>query len=118
MSLSLIELNFGNLILQAELFETPVAAKFSRNLPCEISLVQWGNELYGPIGHDLGVHAPVPEIPPGGIAYTGQGGYLCIFFGQQPAWPVEYIGKISGDDWKKLLHEQSLGRVTVRLKEE
>ncbi len=117
MALLSIKLDFGTLILRAELFDTPVAAKFSRNLPCEVSLEQWGNELYGPMGCNLGEYAPVSEIPAGGIAYTNRGGYLCIFFGQQPAWPVEHIGKISGDDWKKLLHEQSLGRVTVRLME-
>ncbi|MFC1862725.1 cyclophilin-like family protein [Thermodesulfobacteriota bacterium] len=42
-------------------------------------------------GINLGEDNPVPDIPPGGIAYTNNGNFLCIFFGQTPAWSVEYI---------------------------
>ena len=112
-----LELDFGTLVLHAELFATPVAARFMENLPYEIALTQWGNELYGPIGHDFGVYQPVPEIPAGGLAYTNRGNYLCIFFGQTPAWPVEYIGQLAGDGWKQLPEEHSLSKVSVQLKQ-
>nr|WP_319394161.1 cyclophilin-like family protein [uncultured Desulfobacter sp.] len=49
---------------------------------------------------------PVPAIPPGGIAYTNNGDYVCIFFGPTPAWPVEYIGQIDGGTWKNWLKIQ------------
>ena len=111
-----IELDFGAFVCGAELFATPPAARFVECLPCTISCTRWGNELYGPIGHDLGEYAPVTEIPPGGIAYSNSGTYLCIFFGQTPAWPVEHIGGISGDGWKELCREQPLSTLTVRMK--
>ncbi len=91
----------------AELFNTSVAHKFYDALPLEVNdLTRWGSELYGSIGIDLGVENPVPEIPEGGIAYTNRGNYICLFFGQKPVWPVEYIGRIKGDEWKKLKNIQ------------
>lgn len=109
-------LDFGPLVLEATLFDSPVAARFLENLPYTLSLTQWGDELYGSIGIDLGENNPVPEIPAGGVAYTGNGNFLCIFFGQTPAWPVEYIGQINGDSWKRLSETTSVNSLTVRLK--
>ncbi|MBN1898281.1 MAG: hypothetical protein JW827_05860 [Spirochaetes bacterium] len=97
-----ILLDFNDLKLKARLFNTEIAKKFYENLPYHVKLISWGEELYGPIGHDLGQENPVPVIPPGGIAYSRQGTYICIFFGQTPAWPVDHIGNITGDGWKKL----------------
>ena len=99
-----IILDFADLKLEAELFKNSIAEKFYNNLPYSIELTGWGNELYGSIGKNLGEENPVPEIPSGGLAYTSRGNYLCIFFGQTPAWPVEYIGQIKGDTWKQLLN--------------
>ncbi len=98
-----IKLDFGDFSCTAELFDSAVAKAFVKNLPYTIPLTQWGNEVYGPINVDLGEESPVPEIPPGGIAYTRQGNYVCVFYGQRPAWDVEYIGTIEGDEWKKLI---------------
>ena len=42
-----------------------------------------------------------PQIPPGGLAYSLQGSYLCVFFGQTPAWPVDYFGQID-EGWDVL----------------
>jgi hypothetical protein len=112
-----IVLDFGSLVLEVKLFDSSVAAKFAKNLPYTVSLQQWGHELYGSIGKNLGEENPVSEIPPGGIAYTSNGNYLCIFFGQTPAWPVEYIGQVIGDDWKKLVEHPYHDSVTVCLKD-
>lgn len=112
-----INLDFGSCILEAELFESTVAQKFLENLPYTVSLQQWGNELYGSIGIDLGEENPIPEIPPGGIAYTKSGNYVCIFYGQTPAWSVEHIGQITGDDWRKLLEQPMCPTVMIRMKE-
>ncbi|MFZ5565036.1 MAG: cyclophilin-like fold protein [Thermodesulfobacteriota bacterium] len=109
-----IKLDFGAFVLDAELFDTAVAKKFAAHLPYTIRLTQWGEELYGPVGIDLGEENPVPDIPPGGIAYSRRGNYVCIFFGQTPAWPVEHIGRIPGDSWDKLLENPDLDGVTIR----
>ncbi len=108
-----IQLDFNSFILNAELFNTKIAEAFYSNLPYDIDLTLWGNEAYGSIGINLGEENPVPEIPAGGLAYTNQGNYFCIFFGQKPAWDVEYIGKIEGDGWKKLIENSSINKVKV-----
>ena len=99
----MIILDSNNLQLEAELFDNKIADNFYKNLPYEIDLTQWGQEMYGLINIDLGEDDPVPEIPKGGLAYTNQGNYFCIFYGQTPAWSVEYIGRIIDDSWQKLL---------------
>jgi len=109
----MIKLDFGVLVLEAELFESVIANKFIGNLPYSINLTSWGNELYGSIGIDLGEENPIPEIPAGGIAYTNNGNYLCVFYGQQPAWPVEHIGQIKNNDWKKLLTTKRLQSLEI-----
>lgn len=111
-----IQLDFGSFECDTELFDTPVSEIFIVNLPYEITLRKWGNELYGSIGIDCGVYKPVSEIPAGGIAYTNNGNYLCVFFGQQPAWPVEFIGRIKGDSWKQLIDNDTISTVVARLK--
>lgn len=112
-----IELVFADFTLDAELFDTKISAGFINNLPYTVSLTKWGDELYGSIGKDLGEESPVPVIPPGGIAYTNNGNYLCIFFGQTPAWAVEHIGQISGNTWQTLVESPPQKTVTIRLKD-
>jgi uncharacterized protein len=107
-------LDFGAFSLEAELFDTAIAQRFKQHLPCQVRLMQWGNELYGSVGKDLGEENPVPDIPPGGIAYTRQGNYVCIFFGQTPAWTVEHIGQIKGDQWKMLVKNPSQDSVRIQ----
>lgn len=97
-----IILEFDTITLEAELNNSPVAHNLVKQLPLTINLTTWGDEAYGPIGVDLGVHDPIPEIPCGGIAFTNNGNYLCFFYGQRPAWPVEYIGDMN-EDWNKLI---------------
>lgn len=111
-----IILDFGSIVLDAELFDSSIATRFAENLPYTINLEKWGNELYGSIGIDLGEENPKSDIPSGGIAYTNKGNYLCIFFGQRPAWQVEYIGQIKSDGWKSLVGNTSCSSVTIRLK--
>jgi hypothetical protein len=111
-----IVLDFGSVVLDAELFDSSIAISFAESLPYTINLEKWGNELYGSIGIDLGKENPIPDIPSGGIAYTNRGNYLCIFFGQRPAWQVEHIGQIKSDSWKSLVGNTSYKSVTIRLK--
>ena len=109
-----IELDFGSLVLSARLFDTDIAKKFLRHLPVTVNLMQWGEEFYGSIGVDLGAEKPVENIAPGGIAYTNSGNYVCIFFGQRPAWAVEHIGQIVDDQWQRLREIPDCRSVTIR----
>jgi len=108
-----ILLDFGTKVLEAELFDNVIAEKFAANLPYTVNLTQWGQELYGSIGLDLGEDNPVPDIPAGGIAYTNNGNYVCVFFGQTPAWSVEYIGHIVDDRWNYLLESHANDSVII-----
>ncbi len=109
-----IELVFKDFTLRAELFDSDFAEKLLARLPFEVALTGWGRELYGPVGFSAVEGATVPAISPGGLAYTQNGDYFCIFFGQDPAWPVEHVGRIVGDDWKKLNSASGLNSVTIR----
>ncbi len=110
-----IELDFGNFKCSATLFDNKIADNFISGLPYKVDLTRWGEELYGSIKKDLGEENPVEHIPAGGIAYTRQGQYVCIFFGQTPAWAVEHIGEITGNDWEKLLDDVFTDSVIIRL---
>ena len=109
-----IILDFGSFELQADLFDHPIAHALLPLLPVSIPLTRWGGELYGPLPEDLGRHDPVPEIPPGGIAYSQTGSYLCVFFGQTPAWAVDYIGCIPGKHWQQLLTCDHVKHLTIK----
>jgi hypothetical protein len=98
-----IILDFGTFELHAGLFNTPVCEALVKILPATVELTCWGGELYGPLPLSCNKMGKlVPAIPQGGIAYSYRGPYLCIFFGQTPAWPVEHIGKIEGKEWERL----------------
>lgn len=112
-----IILDFGLLVLEAELHDSSIAARFIENLPYSINLIQWDNELYGSIGVNLSEENPIPNIPPGGLAYTNRDNYFCIFFGQKPAWPVEYIGQINGNHWKRLVENPLQHSVIIKSKQ-
>lgn len=109
-----VTIEFDTFSLEGELFDNEIGKKLKDTLPVSCDLTYWGAEAYGSIGVDLGEASPQPRIPPGGIAYTRQGHYLCLFFGQDPAWPVEYVGKILSNNWEKLADKPS-GKLTVRL---
>jgi len=110
----MIELDFGKFKCRAELFNTEIAKRFAEHLPYKVDLIQWGGELYGSIGVDLGEEAPIEEIPEGGVAYTKKGNYICVFYGQAPAWAVEYIGDIINNGWTKLLEYDSIDSVVIK----
>ena len=109
----IIKLCFKDFDLKAWFFDTKIAGRFAGGLPYNVQLTQWGKEVYGSIGIDLGEENPVSEIPAGGIAYTNRGNYVCVFFGQSPAWPVEYIGQILDDGWERLIVSKGLDSVLI-----
>jgi hypothetical protein len=109
-----IILDFGTFGLKAELFDLPVCEALIKTLPATVDLTSWGGELYGarPLSCNK-MGKLVSAIPPGGIAYSYRGSYLCIFFGQTPAWPVEHIGNIEGKEWEKL-KDGNVDKVIIR----
>ena len=109
-----IILDFGTFELTAELFDLPVCDALVKILPATIDLTSWGGELYGPLAVSFNEKGKlVPAIPPGGMAYSYRGPYLCIFFGQRPAWPVEHIGNIEGKEWERL-KEGTVDKAIIR----
>ena len=76
-------------------FNTPTGLAFLESAPHTLlSLSKYGDEVYGSLRTSLPTTSPQPKIPFGGLAYSEQGQYLCIFYGQTPAWPVEYFAQI------------------------
>ena len=106
-------LDFGSFILEAELFYTKIAAEIHREMPYAVALYSYGQEYYGEIPVEIPDENPQDEIPPGGLAYTSRGNFFCIFYGGTPAWPVDYIGRIKGDGWKKLQESPILRNVII-----
>ena len=100
----------AELPLRARIFDSPAGRAFKESCPHTIpSLQVFGNEVYGSLKCALPMTKPLSIIPPGGLAYSHQGQYLCVFFGQAPAWPVEYFAQIEvgwealqGGHWKNL----------------
>ena len=99
-----------NLVLRARVFKSPAGLAFLDNCPHILpSLSAFGNEVYGSIKSSLPTSKLQPKIPRGGLAFSEQGNYLCVFYGQTPAWPVEYFAQIEmgyeqleGGNWKDL----------------
>jgi hypothetical protein len=108
-------LDFGAFELHAELFELPVCEAIINILPATVDLTAWGGELYGTLElADVKKGKLADKIPAGGIAYSYRGAYLCIFFGQTPAWPVEHIGNIEGNEWERL-KDARVDKVTIKI---
>ena len=115
-SIGFVKLNFNvgagdSLQLRARVFDTSLGKAFLASAPHEIHrLSSYGAEVYGPLRLALPSISVQPRIPSGGVAYSESGNYLCIFYGQVPAWPVDYIAQIDegweslqGGNWRDLI---------------
>jgi len=107
-----IELNFGIQQMQGTLHNTPIGQRLYDLLPVSIPLTLWGKEAYGPVYANLPPYQPQETIPGGGIAYSADGDYLCFFWGQNPAWPVDHVGDIHESQWP-LLNDISPNQVSI-----
>ena len=76
------------------------------NLPFELNLSRWGEELYGEIPVSIDKENSQVECEVGDIGYWPDGKGFCIFFGPTPASkddkpkaasPVNIFAKIEGD---------------------
>ena len=77
-----------------------------KNLPFELNLSRWGEELYGEIPVSIDEENSQIDCEVGDIGYWPDGKGFCIFFGPTPASkddkpkaasPVNIFAKIEGD---------------------
>ena len=104
-------------VLRARIFDTPTGHALLESCPHQMMLQHYGAEVYGPLGVRLPSTTLQSAIPPGGLAYSEQGNYLCVFWGAAPAWPVDYIGQIDAE-WEKLRDKSWTELKVVRVAEE
>lgn len=109
-----ILLDFERFIIEADLYEGKFAGLVMKKLPVEIALTYWGKEVYGPLPVAYRESKLTEKCSPGSIAWTSRGGLFCIFFGQDPAWPVEEVGRIRGEQWQRLCREGTVETLYLR----
>lgn len=83
--------------------------KIWQNLPLELNLSRWGEELYGSIPVEIEEENAQEECEIGDIGYWLSGSGFCIFFGKTPAStsekpkaasPMNVFAKIVDEDPK------------------
>lgn len=105
--MSKIMIEVGNLVVLAELENTPTAQKIREILPIEGSANVWGEEIYFDIPLQAGLEADAREdVEVGDLGYWPAGPAFCIFFGPTPVSrgdepraysPVNVFGQVIGD---------------------
>ena len=102
-----IRISVGEVVMDAELFDTPCAKKIAGILPFESSANEWGDEFYC----EIPIQAVLDEtatasVRIGDIGYWPAGPALAFFFGPTPmskgkdpipASAVNIVGRILGD---------------------
>lgn len=102
-----IKITVGELVMDAELNDTPCAKEIAKVLPLETGFNTWGDEIYFSIPVDAPLDESAQEIVQiGDLGFWPTGNAFCIFFGLtpmsepgkiRPASAVNIIGKIIGD---------------------
>ena len=117
-----IKISTEDIVLDAELFDTPCAKSIEAALPIITAPNAWGDEFYFeiPIAEPLDDTATI-SVKVGDIAYWPPGNALAIFFGPTPmskssdpvpASAVNLVGKINGD---AALLKRAKGATEIRI---
>jgi hypothetical protein len=116
-----IRIILGNLVLNAQLNDSPTAQEVWEALPFEASFNTWGDEIYFSIPVEMDLESDAQEVVQSGdLGYWPSGNAFCIFFGPtpmsdegeiRPASAVNVIGKVISDEerLKEKLSEQLIG---------
>jgi len=101
-----VRITAGDVIAEAEVYDTDTANKIWDALPIEARGNTWGDEIYFGIPVHLAEKNAQAVVELGDLGYWPPGNALCIFFGPtpmssgneiRPASPVNVWGKIIGD---------------------
>jgi len=87
----------AGLELVAELNESSTAGALWDALPLESAAQTWGAEVYFSIPLSCPLDDAQATVSSGVVGYWPPGRAVCLFFGQQPASPVNLIGVLEGD---------------------
>src|SRR6476660_6305074 len=106
-SMSRIRFDFGTLMLDAELLDTPTARAVSAALPIASSAMTWGEEVYFEVPVNVALEQDARAVVvPGEIAFWTQGRCIALGFGRTPisqgdecrlAAPCNIFAKAIGD---------------------
>ena len=81
-----IQITSSQIIVEAELYDTPTGKAIADILPINGTVNRWGGEIYFTIPVSMGLEDGSRDIlEPGELGYWPTGKAFCIFFGATPA---------------------------------
>lgn len=117
-----IVFKIGKEKIEGFLGETKTASEIYSKLPLKSKTNLWGKEIY----FSVDIHLPLEDgkdiVEIGDIAYWPEGPAVCIFFGPTPVSKgneikpyskVSVIGKIDGQEIKKLYNVKNSEEITM-----